>query len=419
MKIKNAEILCVGTELLLGEVVNTNTAYLGHALSRLGISVYRTCVVGDNPARLRAAVEEALSGADLLIMTGGLGPTYDDLTKETVAELFGLPMVRDEEILRDIEGYFSESGREMPESNKKQADLPRGSVALPNETGTAPGIFLKHGDKVVILLPGPPFENQPMFEKYAAPRLRKMSDGILVSHNIHLMGIGESEAESYLRDIMESSANPTLAPYAKEGEVRLRIGALAPDEESGERMCREMLRAVEESPVGKFIYAVDCPAPEALVIEELRKRGLTICVAESCTGGYLGKRLTDVPGASAAFVGGFITYSNKTKAELLGVSEQTLREHSAVSEQTAREMAEGARARLGADIAVSVTGEAGPLPDPATGAEVGTVFIGIAEKNGTRTVKLKVNGRRGREYIRKVATSRALKEIIVFLQENR
>ncbi len=418
MKIKNAEILCVGTELLLGEVVNTNSAYLGRALARLGISVYHSTVVGDNPKRLTEAVGEALKSADLLITTGGLGPTYDDLTKETVAEALGLPMVRDEAILRDIREYFASTGRDMPENNAKQADIPLGAIALPNKTGTAPGIFLQSGEKVVVMLPGPPFEGEPMFEEYAFPLLRQMSDRILVSHNIHIMGMGESEAEMYLRDIMTSSENPTLAPYAKEGEMRLRVGALAESEEEGERMCAQMIEKVRETPVGKFIYAIDAEKPEELVIHGLAQLGLTICVAESCTGGYLGKRLTDVSGASAVFRGGFITYSNEAKEKLLGVSRETLEKYSAVSAQTAEEMARGARERMGTDIAVSITGEAGPTPDPATHKEVGTVFVGFSSERGTYSAEMRITSRRGRDYIRKVSTSRALKEIIAFLNSD-
>ena len=241
MKIKNAEILCVGTELLLGEVVNTNAAYISRELAKLGISVYHTSVVGDNPQRLSEAVKTALKNADLLVLSGGLGPTYDDLTKETVAEALGLPMVRDENILREIEDYFASSGRKMPPNNAKQADIPLGAIALKNRTGTAPGIFIEKDEKVVILLPGPPFELIPMFEEFVFPRLRGMSNKVLVSHNIHIMGMGESEVETHLIDLMKNSTNPTLAPYAKEGEMRLRIGALVSDESEGERMCAEMI----------------------------------------------------------------------------------------------------------------------------------------------------------------------------------
>ena len=415
MKIKNAEILCVGTELLLGEVINTNVAYLGKALARLGISVYRTSVVGDNQTRLRDAVKSALSNSDLLILSGGLGPTYDDLTKETVAETLGLPMVRDEKILAEIENYFASSGRIMPPNNAKQADIPQGAIALKNRTGTAPGIFIEHNEKVVVLLPGPPFELCPMFDEFVFPRLREMSDKILISHNIHIMGMGESEVEMHLLELMKSSVNPSLAPYAKEGEMRLRVSALAQSEEEGEKMCREMIEKVKLSPVGEHIYALDAEYIEKLVVEKLKERKITLSVAESCTGGYLAKRITDVAGASAVFAGGFVTYSNEAKIDLLNVNLETLQNLSAVSSEVAIEMAMGARSKLDTDIAISITGEAGPDPDPATKKPVGTVFIGVATQTDAYSVNLTISRQRDREYIRKVASSRALKEILTLI----
>ena len=417
MKIKNAEILCVGTELLLGEVVNTNVAYLGKALARLGITVYHTSVVGDNQTRLREAVAGALENADLLILSGGLGPTYDDLTKETVAEVLGLPLVRDEKIVEEIREYFASSGRIMPPNNEKQADIPLGAIALKNRTGTAPGIFVEHNGKVVVLLPGPPFELCPMFEEFVFPRLREMSDKILISHNIHIMGLGESEVEMHLLDLMKNSVNPSLAPYAKEGEMRLRVGALANSEAEGEAMCQEMIEKVKASPVGEYIYALDAEYIERLVVEKLKEKKLTLSSAESCTGGYFGKRITDISGASNVFAGGFITYSNQAKIDLLGVNPKTLEMHSAVSSKVAIEMARGARERLDTDIAISITGEAGPNPDPATNQPVGTVFIGVATREQTYSVKLTISRQRDREYIRKVASSRAMREIVKQLIE--
>ena len=417
MKINSAEILCVGTELLLGEVVNTNAAYISRALARLGISVYHTAVVGDNPKRLAEAVENALKNADLLILTGGLGPTYDDLTKETVAACLNIPMVRDEGILREIEDYFASSGRKMPQNNAKQADIPLGAVALKNRTGTAPGIFIENNEKVVVLLPGPPFELIPMFEEFVFPRLRPMSEKVLVSHNIHIMGMGESEVETHLIDLMKSSVNPSLAPYAKEGEMRLRVGALAGSEEEGEKMCAEIIEKVKNTPVGDYIYALDAELIEKLVVEKLKEKRLTLSCAESCTGGYFGKRITDISGASSVFAGGFITYSNQAKIELLDVSPETLEKYSAVSKKTAEEMALGARNRLKTDIAISITGEAGPTPDPSTKQEIGTVFIGISSNKKTYSVKLTVSRQRDREYIRRVASSRAMREIIKIIDE--
>ena len=412
MKIKNAEILCVGTELLLGEVINTNAAYISRELARLGISVYHTAVVGDNPTRLSDAVKVALENADLLVLSGGLGPTYDDLTKETVADALGLPMIRDEKILREIEDFFASMGIKMPENNAKQADIPEGAEAIPNHTGTAPGIFLQKDNKVVVLLPGPPFELIPMFEEFVFPRLRTMSDKVLISHNIHIMGMGESEVETHLIDLMKNSTNPTLAPYAKEGEMRLRVGALASNEDEGEKMCAEMIEKVKNTPVGQHIYALDAELIEKLVVKMLKEKSLTLSCAESCTGGYFGKRITDISGASAVFKGGFITYSNEAKIELLGVSPETLEKYSAVSPQVAEEMALGARLRLKTDIAISITGEAGPNPDPTTKQEVGTVFIGVSTAEKTFSVKVQIARQRNREYVRRVASSRAMKEIV-------
>lgn len=415
MKIKNAEILCVGTELLLGEVVNTNAAYISRELARLGISVYHTAVVGDNPVRLSEAVKAALENADLLVLSGGLGPTYDDLTKETVASTLGLPMVHDEEILREIEDFFASMGIKMPENNAKQADIPLGACAIKNRTGTAPGIYIEKDEKIVVLLPGPPFELIPMFEEFVFPRLRERSDKVLISHNIHIMGMGESEVETHLIDLMKNSSNPTLAPYAKEGEMRLRVGALASSEEEGEKMCAEMIEKVKNTPVGEHIYAIDAEIIEKLVVKKLCERGLTLSSAESCTGGYFGKRITDIPGASSVFKGGFITYSNEAKVELLGVSLETIEKYSAVSGETAEEMAFGARNRMKTDIAISITGEAGPVADPATKQEVGTVFIGVSTKDKTFSVRVNIARQRDREYIRRVASSRAMREIVKIL----
>lgn len=418
MKIKNAEILCVGTELLLGEVVNTNAAYISRELARLGISVYRTAVVGDNPQRLVDAVRTALCNADLLILSGGLGPTYDDLTKETVADVLGLKMVRDASILAEIEDYFASSNRKMPENNIKQADIPLGAIALKNRTGTAPGIFIEKNEKIVVLLPGPPFELIPMFEEFVFPRLRAMSDKVLITHNIHIMGLGESEVEVHLIELMKNSQNPTLAPYAKAGEMRLRVSALATSEKEGERMCAEMIEKIKNTPVGEHIYAMDTELIEKFTVDLLKEKKLTLSCAESCTGGYFGKRITDIPGASTVFRGGFITYTNEAKINLLGVNPETLKKHTAVSHETAKEMAQGTRERLKTDIAVSITGEAGPNPDPSTNMDVGTVFIGIATNDKAYSVNLQISRQRDREYIRRVASSRAMREIIKLI-ENR
>ena len=412
MDIRNAEILCVGTELLLGEVINTNTAYIGRALAELGISVYHTAVVGDNPTRLDSAFRSALERADLVIMSGGLGPTYDDLTKETVARALDKILVRNKKILFDIEAYFAKTGRKMTENNKKQADIPEGATVLENKYGTAPGIAIEtETGKLVIMLPGPPNELVTMMDGQVVPMLKKMRHSTLFCKNIHIMGMGESEVETILYDLMTESVNPTIAPYAKEGELRLRVCAKAENEETAEKMCDDIIERIRKTKVGQFIYGVDVSSIENALLILLQQKHLTLACAESCTGGLIAKRLTDISGASQVFLGGCVTYNNEAKMKLLGVSAKTLEKYTAVSAQTAIEMARGARDALGADIGVSTTGVAGPAPDPTSNEPVGTVYIGISTQDGDNAVKLSLSDQRNRDYIRFVASSRAMNEI--------
>ena len=408
--IRVAEILCVGTELLLGDIINTNAAYLSKQLAALGISVYHQAVVGDHPDRLKAALGDAFSGhgrpkADLVILSGGLGPTYDDLTKETVANYFGRRMVLHEPSLQKIKQYFEKTGRVMSESNVKQAMMPEGAVILPNAFGTAPGLAVGDDTRTAMLFPGPPAELEPMFEDAALPLLRPFCDGVLVSKNIHLMGIGESDAESKLKDLMISSVNPTLAPYCGKGEVRLRVTAKAGTYEQAEKMCDELISRVYESPVGDYIYGIDVPSPEVALIDRLKALGMTLGTAESCTGGMMGQRLTSVPGASAVFLGGFMTYQNYVKVKLVGVDPKTIEAVTEVSHEVAQQMAEGTRRALGCDVALSATGYAGP----GGGTEenpVGTVYVGIATPNGTTSLKLYYRNK-SRNYIREAVSGRA------------
>ena len=412
--IQNAEILCVGTELLLGDTVNTNAAALARGLASLGINVYHQSVVGDHPARLKKALQTALSRADLVITSGGLGPTYDDITRECTAEVMERPMILDETILEEIRGYFARTGRVMTENNRRQAMVPQGARVLPNRNGTAPGLIVSDEakGKTVILLPGPPRELVPMWEESVVPYLMARTDRVLFSLNVHIFGMGESTVETVLRDSMIEGKNPTVAPYCTAGEVRLRVTAQAEDETTARDLCRQTLRHIMESEVGAYVYAV-VPSTEGeatlegVVIWELCHQGLTVATAESCTGGLIAKRLTDVPGSSAAFKGGFVTYTNEMKISMLGVSPDTLEKYTAVSEQTAAEMARGARLRTGADIAVSTTGYAGPGGGTEE-APVGTVFVGISTQEETRVVRLKLSPDRSREYIRTLAASNAL-----------
>lgn len=416
--IHTAEILCIGTELLLGDIVNTNAAYLSQKLASLGIGVYRQTVVGDNAERLADALDEAFSRADLVITSGGLGPTYDDLTKETVAAYFGRKMHTDESVLAEIERYFTlrygDLGR-MTENNRKQALVPDGATVLTNPNGTAPGIAIEgENGKVAILLPGPPREFEPMVDDKVLPYLAKRRGEVFFSRNVHVMGMGESAIENELKELMQTSLNPTIAPYAKDGECRLRITARATDEARAAEMCDAVVEKISQTAIGEHIYGVDVGNIEQALVRSLAERGITLSCAESCTGGLIAKRVTDVSGASAVFLGGVVTYTDEMKEKLLGVNRETLDTHTAVSEAVAAEMAEGVRVRLGADIGVSTTGYAGPGGGDAANP-VGTVYIGLSTKKGTQVTRCSFSGMRSREYIRTLAAGRAvllvLKEI--------
>ncbi len=409
--IKNAEIICVGTELLLGEVVNTNAAYIAERLAELGVSVYHQSVVGDNPMRLRDELSSALSRCGLVIMTGGLGPTYDDLTKETAAELFGRRLVMDGRALEEIRDYFHRTGRKMAESNAKQALVPEGAMVLYNQWGTAPGMIIE-GDgelsgKCVVLLPGPPREMRNMFEFYLIEYVAERTESRIVSRNIHLIGIGESAAEELLLPLIEEATNPSLAPYAKDGEVRFRVTASAKTVKEAEAMCDSLVHKVLDSEVGEFVYGIDVGSIERAVANALFDKGETLATVESCTGGLIAKRLTDISGISAVYLGGAVTYANDAKEKLVDVKHETLIAHGAVSEKTAREMAEGIRKALGADYGISTTGIAGP--DGGTPEKpVGTVYIAVASRDETRVKRLQLPPMRDREYIRTAAATNAL-----------
>lgn len=420
--VRTAEILCVGTELLLGDIINTNAAYLSRKLAELGICVYHQSVVGDSPERLTAALDLALSRSDLVITSGGLGPTYDDLTRETVAAAFGLPLEPDADILDGIRAYFERMGRTMTQNNERQAMVPRGATVLENTQGTAPGLIVcdQEKNKTVVLLPGPPRELEPMVERSVVPYLRKRSDAVLISKNVYIFGMGESAVENELRSMMTEGKNPTVAPYCKAGEVRLRVTARAENEQMAAAMCDAAVADIGASRVGACIYAVrdaregEC-SMEEVVVKNLIEQGKTVTTAESCTGGLVAKRLTDVAGSSAAVRGGFITYTNEMKAAL-GVSPDTLNTYSEYSEQTAAEMARAARIAAKADIAVSTTGVAGPGGGRAD-CPVGTVFVGISTPKGERAVRLALSPDRSRDYVRTLAATHALDLIRRALRE--
>lgn len=420
--IKCAEILCVGTELLLGDIVNTNAAYLSRALAALGIPVYRQTVVGDNPARLRAALERALRDSDLVITSGGLGPTYDDLTKETVASLFGREMELHEESLERCRAYFARTNRVMPENNVKQAMMPKGAVVFPNDYGTAPALLLGDAEtgKAVVMLPGPPRELEPIFREQVTPYLRSLSEEVLVSKNIHLFGIGESQAEGYVRELMETSVNPTLAPYCQAGEVRFRVTARAKTEKEASLLCDGMIAKVRASGLQPYFYGIDVGSLERAAVGALSAHEMTVSCAESLTGGLIGQRITSVPGASRVFLGGALTYTNEMKEQILGVSHATIERYTEISAECAREMAVGVLRLTSSDIGVSATGLAGP----GGGTEdcpVGTVYIGIALRTkgcdgqdvySSTARKLTLSPMRDRDYIRTVSASNALELIL-------
>lgn len=400
-----AELIAVGTELLLGNIANTDAQMLSKGLSALGINVFYHTVVGDNPQRLTAAVELARTRADIIITTGGLGPTCDDLTKNILAETFGKKLVYDEESAQRIRTYFQglHSGGTMTENNYQQAMLPEDCIIFSNDWGTAPGCAFEADGVHVLMLPGPPRECSAMFENRAVPYLKKLADGVIVSRTLRIFGMGESSVEDKLRDKMNTMENPTLAPYAKEGEVELRITAKAPTEREADTLIdpveTELCRMF-----GPLVYGVDVPSIEAVVLKQLKVRGLTLGTAESCTGGLLAKRMTDLPGASAVFRGGVVSYTDEVKHNVLGVAQTLLDEYGAVSHQVARAMAEGALTALGCDLALSTTGVAGPDPDDR-GNPVGLVYVALATLEGT-TVK-EIHGGMGRERIRTVAANHA------------
>ena len=351
---KTAEILCVGTELLLGDIVNTNAAFLSAELAALGYSVYHHSVVGDNPARLKDALALSLSRADTVVMSGGLGPTKDDLTKETVAEYFGMPLEMDEECLAGIRAYFAATGRVMSENNAKQAMIPKGATVLQNRYGTAPALAISKNGKTVIMLPGPPVELIPIFREEALPYLKGQSDSAIMSKNVNIFGMGESAVAQKLDALLCESENPTVAPYCKEGEVRLRVTARAESESEALKMCEQTVEQIRNSEVGEFVYGIDAPSMEHVLLDLLHEKKITLSAAESCTGGLIAKRITDIAGCSDVFFGGCVTYTNEVKMRLLGVGAETLEAFGAVSAQTAMEMAKGVRERTGSDIGISV-----------------------------------------------------------------
>ena len=392
------EILSVGTELLLGNIANLDAQILSQGLSALGLNVYWHTVVGDNPQRAKEAVSLAKARADIIITTGGLGPTCDDLTKNVLAEAFGKKLVYDEDSAQRIKSYFQRTGRTMTENNLQQAMLPEGCTILENDWGTAPGCAFEAEGVHVIMLPGPPSECRPMFQYRAAPYLQQFREGVIASHTLKLFGIGESQMEAQLREQMNAMQNPTLAPYAKEGECELRVTAKAATQEEAQALLLPTVEQVKKL-FGPLVYGVDVPSLEYVVLEGLKAKGLTLGCAESCTGGLIAKRITDLPGASQAFKGGIVSYTNGVKTRALQVPEDVLDQFGAVSAPVALAMARGARQALGCDVAVSSTGVAGPDKDDR-GNDVGTAFVAIAAPEGEYVRALQLGTRPMRERLR-------------------
>ncbi len=389
-----AELISVGTELLMGQVLNTDAQFMAQELAPLGVNVYHQVTVGDNPGRLKETLALALSRADVAILSGGLGPTGDDLTKETVAEAFGLELAYNEQAKKTLEERFAAMGREMTPNNLKQAKFPLGSIILPNPNGTAPGCIVEGNGKAAILLPGPPRELFPMFRASVMPYLEQRAGHRLYSRELRIFGKGESTVEYELKDLMDAQDNPTIAPYAKTGEVTLRVTARCQDEAQGKALVEPMIQEIVNR-FGDIVYSTEGKELPQLCIALLQQGGKTLAVAESCTGGMVASALVDVPGCSECLMEGAVTYSDAAKVRRLGVSAATLRSQGAVSRDCAKEMAQGMRRTSGADFALATTGIAGP----GGGSEkkpVGLVYVALAGENGVAVKELHLTGDRTR-----------------------
>lgn len=387
-----AEIITVGTEILLGDILNTNTHYLSNELANMGVDVYYQITVGDNENRLLNQLEESFRRSDLVVLTGGLGPTQDDLTKEVCAKYFNLDMEFHQPSWDKIIEIHNKMKRTPTENNKKQAYFPVNSTILPNEYGTAPGCIMEKDNKTIIVMPGPPREMKPMFDNFVKPFLQKNSEDILKSKVIRIIGVGESKVENDLLDLIQKQVNPTIATYAKDGECTVRITAKGKTVEEVEKLILPVVKEIKNR-FKETVYGEDETTIEDEVAKILVKNNLTISVAESCTGGMVSSSLINYPGISSVFMEGCVTYSNEAKMKSLNVKEETLNSVGAVSEQCAKEMAEGVAARHNTNIGLSTTGIAGP----EGGSEekpVGLVYMGIKINDKTIVKKYIFNGDR-------------------------
>ncbi len=399
------EIICVGTELLLGNIVNTNAAYLSEKCAGLGLSCYFQSVVGDNAERLTQVLSCAVNRSDIVILSGGLGPTEDDLTKEVAAKVCGKELQVDHHSMERIAEYFAARNIIPTENNWKQAMIPEGAIVLDNDNGTAPGVIIETDISRVILLPGPPNELMPLFEEKVAPYLDKLTPGVICSGTVKICGVGESQAEDLVKDLIDSQTNPTIATYAKTGEVHIRVTASAEDEKSARKLIDPVVKELE-SRFGYDVYSTeDEISLEKAVVKLLAANKLTVTCAESCTGGMLSARLINVPGISDYYKAGFVTYSNKAKRKLLGVKKSTLNKHGAVSAQTAEQMAKGAALAAKSDVAVAITGIAGP--DGGTKEKpVGLVYIACYVSGKITVERFQFKGNRAK--VRESSVSAAL-----------
>ena len=399
-----AEILAVGTELLMGQIVNTNAQYITKRLNDVGVNVYYHSVVGDNPNRLKECLLLALSRADVVITTGGLGPTKDDITKETIADILGMKLVRHEETYKNIRCFFERVNRKMMNNNTKQADIPEGCIIVPNNNGTAPGCIIEKDGKTIIMFPGPPKEMIPMFEETIYPYFEKKTGQIIGSRMLKVFGIGESEMEMKILDLIEAQSNPTIAPYVSQGEVVIRVTARSKNYQEALEMINPVIEKIRER-LGSNLYALDGETLEQTVAQLLIENNISISTVESCTGGMLASKLVNIPGISKVFENGFITYSNQSKIDVLGVSPDIIDTYGAVSKETALELVKCLVKKTGARAGVSITGIAGP--DGGTPEKpAGSVYIAISLDGEVDVIELKLNGDRDR--VRHMACLNAL-----------
>lgn len=387
------ELISVGTEILLGNIVNTNGAYLAEKCAALGLACYYQTVVGDNEKRLAETIGLAKGRADILILTGGLGPTQDDLTKETAAKVFGKELIEDAHTKERIKDYFKKRGKKISDNNWKQALIPKGAIVLDNHNGTAPGLIMEAEGKVVILLPGPPNELKPLFEEQVFPYLQAKTDRIIRSQIVKICGVGESMVESMIEDMINVQDNPTIATYAKTGEVHIRVTAQADSEKHAVKLIKPVIHELKNRFQENIYTTNEDVTLEQACVDLLLANDLTISTMESCTGGMIAARLINVPGVSEVFKAGYVTYSNKAKRKVLGVKQSTLKKYTAVSPKVAEEMAQGVSLLTKADVTLSVTGIAGP--DGGTEEKpVGLIYIGCSVKGRTKVAEYRFTGSR-------------------------